>query len=271
MYIKICGITKPEQGKAIASQGADGLGFICVKKSPRYVQPEQIKAIVTELDQLDRSLITNDQGNQDHQAQDLGLTKIEDRQDLKLLNISRNIPKSQPRRKRCDRIGVFLNAPLSEIYETVTHTGLNIVQLHGKETPQFCQELRSKLEIINPAIKLIKAAPIKTAQDLEAIDRYAEIVDILLLDAYDPKLAGGTGKTINWQLLTNFRPNCDWWLAGGLAPENIAEALTILSSAHPAGVDVSSGVERSPGDKDLDRVAQLIKLVRQLRHQESQL
>jgi phosphoribosylanthranilate isomerase len=260
MYIKICGITKPEQGTAIAQAGANGLGFICVQKSPRYVEPEQIKAIVMALDQLDRNSMISDRGDQ-LQQQDQSLDLPAFQQDL--ATDRRSSQTVQSIRKKCDRIGVFLNAALTEIYATVTHAGLNMVQLHGQETPEFCQELRSKLEAVNPDIKLIKALNIRSSQDLETSDRYAEVVDILLLDAYDPKLAGGTGKTINWQLLAYFQPRCDWWLAGGLAPENITEALSLTN---PAGVDVSSGVERSPGNKDLDRVAQLIQLVRQYRH-----
>ncbi|AFY71081.1 phosphoribosylanthranilate isomerase [Thalassoporum mexicanum PCC 7367] len=246
-YIKICGITKPAQATAIARAGANGLGFICVKKSPRYVEPERIREIVNHLDR-DVALNNNQQSNNSTDAS---------------LQRSESSYESHDRQAQApypDRIGVFLDASLAEIYTTVVTGSLNIVQLHGHESPQFCQELRQKLAAIDVKIKLIKALNIKSAADLAVSDRYAEVVDILLLDAYDPKLAGGTGKTIDWQLLANFHPGCDWWLAGGLAPENI---LTAIELTNPDGVDVSSGVERSPGDKDLTRVAQLIKLVRQ--------
>jgi phosphoribosylanthranilate isomerase len=72
-------------------------------------------------------------------------------------------------------------------------------------------------------------------------------------------MLGGTGKTLDWVTLRQFRPDCPWLLAGGLTPDNILEA---LSGLQPNGVDLSSGVERSPGDKDLDKVAQLFEQVR---------
>jgi phosphoribosylanthranilate isomerase len=81
-------------------------------------------------------------------------------------------------------------------------------------------------------------------------------VDTLLLDAYHPQLLGGTGKTLNWETLQNFCPSIPWFLAGGLTPENVLDA---LSQLQPSGIDLSSGVERAPGDKDLDKVAQLFE------------
>jgi phosphoribosylanthranilate isomerase len=87
-------------------------------------------------------------------------------------------------------------------------------------------------------------------------------VDTLLLDAYHPQLLGGTGTTLDWTTLQEFRPNSPWLLAGGLTPDNILEA---LKRSQPNGIDLSSGVERSPGDKDLDKVALLFEKVQSLR------
>ncbi len=70
-------------------------------------------------------------------------------------------------------------------------------------------------------------------------------------------MEGGTGKTINWQMLQNFQPKCPWWLAGGLCPENVATAIAQVAAD---GFDVSSGVEHSAGDKDLERVAQFLAI-----------
>ncbi|MGA1626177.1 MAG: phosphoribosylanthranilate isomerase, partial [Prochlorothrix sp.] len=83
----------------------------------------------------------------------------------------------------------------------------------------------------------------------------------LLLDAYHPQQLGGTGETLDWDMLRQFQPAVPWFLAGGLRPDNVTEALGLVQSQ---GVDVSSGVERSPGDKDLDRVAAFIEAVRML-------
>ena len=203
MRIKICGITKPEQGQKIAQIGATALGFICVERSPRYVTPSQIKEII-------------------HQ-----------------LSIA------------IDTIGVFANAQLSEIEQIVTETGLSGVQLHGSESREFCQQLR---QILPNDLEIIKAFRIKTPESLAETEFYTDYVDTLLLDAYHPQMLGGTGQTLNWQDLQQFSPSLPWMLAGGLNPDNILDALTQLT---PDGVDLSSGVEKSPGDKDLDLVVKL--------------
>lgn len=208
MRVKICGITKPEQGQAIAQKGATALGFVCVAASPRYVTPNQIGLIV---DSLTISM---------------------------------------------DTIGVFANASVEDICATVAQARLNGIQLHGSESPGFCRQLRQCL----PEIELIKALRVKTPEDLQLGDRYVSCVDTLLLDAYHPQMLGGTGKTLDWETLAEFNPPLPWFLAGGLTPENIGEALKRL---HPDGIDLSSGVERSPGDKDLDKVALLFQQIAQ--------
>ena len=205
MRIKICGITKPEQGKAIADLGATTLGFICVKRSPRYVTPQQI-----------------------------GL-------------ISEYLPNN------VERIGVFADHNLEEIVNIATTTNLTGIQLHGAETPQFCHSLK---QLLPPQIESIKALRVKNTDSIHDARTYYNSVDTLLLDAYHPQMLGGTGKTLNWQDLFDFNPPLPWLLAGGLTPDNIREALEQLQ---PHGIDLSSGVERSPGDKDLDKVAKLFQ------------
>lgn len=204
MRVKICGITQPAQGKAIAQLGATALGFICVPSSPRYVTPTQIRAVIAQL----------------------------------LIPV--------------DCIGVFANATVEEICQIVTDTHLSAVQLHGNESLDFCQKIRQLL----PEVEILKALRIKTPECLNQVNTYTNCVDTILLDAYHPQLLGGTGTTLNWKSLQQFRPNCPWFLAGGLTPDNILQALTGLQ---PNGVDLSSGVERSPGDKDLEKVAQLFE------------
>jgi phosphoribosylanthranilate isomerase len=209
MRVKICGITKPEQGQAIAHLGATALGFICVQASPRYVTPGQIQAVVEQL-----------------------LVQV-------------------------DRIGVFANATVEEICQIVANTNLSAVQLHGNESPEFCEKLRQSL----PEVEILKALRVKTTECLDQAVTYGSYVDTLLLDAYHPQLLGGTGKTLDWKTLQQFNPKCPWFLAGGLTPDNVLDALTKLQ---PHGIDLSSGVERSPGDKDLDKVAQLFEKVKSL-------
>lgn len=208
MRVKICGITKLEQGNAIAQMGATALGFICVPSSPRYVSPGEISVAIQGLSQ------------------------------------------------QVDCIGVFANTTVAEICQTVTATGLSGVQLHGNESPEFCQQLRQSL----PEIEIIKALRVRTTECLTNSEIYANSVDMLLLDAYHPTQLGGTGKTLDWTTLQEYKPCLPWLLAGGLTPDNIVDALSLLQ---PDGIDLSSGVERSPGDKDLDKVAQLFTKLRQ--------
>lgn len=151
-----------------------------------------------------------------------------------------------------DRIGVFVNATLEQISYTVTLGHLTGIQLHGDEDPSFCQTLRQHL----PQIELIKAFRVRTPETLNQIPTYQTCVDTLLLDAYHPHQLGGTGQTLNWQDLKSFTPPLPWFLAGGLTPDNIHRALQQLS---PQGIDLSSGVERQPGDKDLEKVRRLFQ------------
>jgi phosphoribosylanthranilate isomerase len=219
LRVKICGITKPEQGQAIAQLGATALGFICVPKTPRYVTPEQIAAIVAELP------IFGETGQRE---------------------IGQPI---------CDRIGVFVDEDLAVICQTVAVGNLTGVQLHGSETPEFCDRLRAAL----PSIEILKALRIRSTEALALAQHYQTHVDTLLLDAYHPSLAGGTGNTLDWRSLQTFQPQCPWLLAGGLTPDNI---LTALSQLHPSGIDLSSGVEQSPGNKNLEQVARLFAQLR---------
>ena len=155
-----------------------------------------------------------------------------------------------------DKVGVFAAHSLTEIVSVVNQADLTAIQLHGAESPEFCAQLR---QVISHDIELIKAFRIKTAASLQDTAAYVDQVDTLLLDAYHPQLLGGTGKTIDWQHLEQFKPALPWMLAGGLTPDNVVDALSRLN---PDGIDLSSGVERSPGDKDLAKVAQLFQALK---------
>jgi phosphoribosylanthranilate isomerase len=213
MRIKICGITKPDQGRAIAQMGASALGFMCVPQSPRFISPVQIRQIVEQLPQTAAY-------------------------------------------SSLDRVGVFVNTTAAEIADTVAIARLNAVQLHGNESPQFCRALKAML----PTVKLIKAVRVRDPETLTQTEAYIGAIDALLLDAYlanaTPGQYGGTGKKIDWTLIQQFRPACPWLLAGGLTPDNI---LVALDQSRPDGIDLSSGVERSPGDKDLAAIERLFK------------
>jgi phosphoribosylanthranilate isomerase len=156
---------------------------------------------------------------------------------------------------KVDKIGVFANSTVDQISQIVLASGLTGIQLHGDESPDFCYQLRQVL----PEQEMIKAIRIRSWENLRQTDNYLGYVDSLLLDAYHPQQLGGTGQTLDWQLLRDFHPNLPWFLAGGLTPNNV---LAALSQIDPDGIDLSSGVERSPGNKDLAQVALLLKRVR---------
>ncbi|MEH1850717.1 MAG: phosphoribosylanthranilate isomerase [Nostoc sp.] len=156
-----------------------------------------------------------------------------------------------------DTIGVFANASISEIIQIVLDSGLTGVQLHGDESANFCDQVRQAL----PNVEIIKALRIRSLEHLETATNYIKYVDALLLDAYHPQQMGGTGKTLDWTMLEQFSPSCPWFLAGGLTADNIVEA---LNQVNPSGIDLSSSVERTPGDKDLDKVALLFQSLKNI-------
>jgi phosphoribosylanthranilate isomerase len=156
------------------------------------------------------------------------------------------------------KIGVFMNADLNGLKDFVTATGLTAIQLHGGEEQDYCKELRDLL----PEIEIIKAFRIRRLDDLEWAETFAEAADWFLLDAYHPDMGGGTGKTLDWAGLDRFRPSKPWFLAGGLNPGNICEAMALTN---PNGIDLSSGVEKRPGDKDLGAVVNLFERLEERR------
>jgi phosphoribosylanthranilate isomerase len=131
--------------------------------------------------------------------------------------------------------------------------GHDILQLHGQESAERCQELRQSL-----GIKVWKALRLRDCNDLNRAALYAHHVDGLLLDAWAPDQLGGTGQRLPLAWLQGFKPEVPWWLAGGVASQALPE---ILSQVRPDGLDVSSAVEKSPGDKDLEGVAKLVRAV----------
>jgi phosphoribosylanthranilate isomerase len=148
-------------------------------------------------------------------------------------------------------VGVFVDAEFEEIEEYL-NAGIKIIQLHGHETPEFAAKLSKKAEVW-------KALRPKTIEELkEALDYPA---DKFLLDTYSPKAKGGTGELGDWNIaiwaVENFRKPII--LAGGLNPGNIAEA---IQQVKPFGVDLSSGVEISPGIKDHELISQLIQEIK---------
>lgn len=143
-------------------------------------------------------------------------------------------------RRRCEVAGVFVNASLDEIARAATDEGLTLVQLHGDEGPAFCREVARRT-----GARVIKAFRVRSPATIQAAEAYR--VDYHLMDAYRPGAPGGTGGGFDWELLAGRRSKVPLILAGGLTPDNVAEA---IGAVNPWGVDVASGVEAAPGRKD---------------------
>lgn len=144
-------------------------------------------------------------------------------------------------KRRAEAVGVFVNATLDEVVGAADAAELTIVQLHGDEGPAFCAEAARRT-----GCKVIKAMRVRSGADIQALSAYH--TDFHLLDSYVPGIVGGTGESFEWGLATQRRrPAPPLILSGGLTPENVGDA---IAAVHPYAVDVSSGVERAPGQKD---------------------
>jgi len=147
------------------------------------------------------------------------------------------------------RVGLFVNAPEDLVTRAIGECGLTMLQFHGDEPPEFCVQF---------GLMSMKAFRIRDAESLEELPQFS--TDAYLLDAYSPEARGGTGKKFNWDLAVEAQKfGKPIFLAGGLTPENVADA---VRKVHPFGVDVSSGVESSPGKKDHTKVRAFIQAVR---------
>ena len=147
------------------------------------------------------------------------------------------------------RIGVFVDTPPEDVREIADEVGLHAVQLHGSEP---ASEAPRYGRPIIPAVK------IRSEEDIERINALPERT--LLVDAYKKGLHGGTGQTFNWKWLHGITEKKRIILAGGLNPENVADA---IRTVHPYAVDVASGVESSPGRKDPELVERFVSAVRE--------
>ncbi|BAC88695.1 phosphoribosylanthranilate isomerase [Gloeobacter violaceus] len=152
------------------------------------------------------------------------------------------------------KVGVFVDAPVEAMRAAVEAGELQGVQLHGEESPETCAHLARTL----PGILRIKALRVREPADLEKIALYVDAIEAVLLDAWHPTQAGGTGRTLDWKALQGFCPALPWMLSGGLRADNLAQALDILT---PDAVDLSSGVENGvPGQKDLSKITQILHI-----------
>ncbi len=188
-----------------AGAGADFVGFVQYRQSPRYIEPTKVRDIIEWL----------------HGP----------------------VP-----------VGVFVDAPVHLVQEVSDVAGFQLVQLHGSESPDYCDEIGL------PVIKSFALQPNESASELgKRMTPYIGVVDYALVDTYAPKAHGGTGQLNRFDELRTVRYPLPLLVAGGLTPENVG---TIVEALTPFGVDVSSGVEEAPGVKDYDKIDAFMGMVK---------
>lgn len=152
------------------------------------------------------------------------------------------------------KVGVFLDQPLDDVNRIAKETGLDLVQLHGNESVEYCQLVEK------PIIKVIHVGENTTADDLKTkAALYSEVADYLLFDTKVNGQWGGSGQTFDWSLLKDAARGKPFFLAGGISPEN---ALDAIEATHPFAIDVNSGVEEKPGLKDFEKIGDLMDKVK---------
>ena len=199
--VKICGITNLEDARVAVEAGADALGFLFYRKSPRYVEWKVVKQIITELP-----------------------------------------PFILP-------VGIFVNEEAKSVRDLMDDCGLGLAQLHGDETPAFCESLG------RPVLRGIR---LRDRGSFFALAEWKGRIGVrgFVVDAFSDSAYGGTGQTADWNLAAEAAKAAPILLAGGLTSENVEEAIRTVA---PYGVDVSSGVEASPGKKDPAKVQAFIR------------
>lgn len=198
--VKICGTTSLKDALLAIEGGADAVGFIFYKESPRNITPKEVKEIVAQLPPF------------------------------------------------VETVGVFVNESSDKVNRIAEQCRLTAVQLHGDESPAFCRRIKRRV---------VKAVRVKDAESLKGMSDY--VVSGFLLDAYNEGSRGGTGQIFDWNLALRAKKQGPIILAGGLNPYNV---YTAIHRVRPYGVDVCSGVEKSPGTKDQEKINEFIKAVR---------
>jgi phosphoribosylanthranilate isomerase len=199
--VKICGITNLEDALLATELGADALGFIFYRKSPRYVAPAAAREIIAQLPPFVGS------------------------------------------------VGVFVDEGAQEVRELAAQVGLDWIQVHGQESPDYCRRLGRRV---------IKGFRIKDENSLKDLEPFQGAVQAFLLDTYKKGQVGGTGETFDWELARRAGQYGKIVLAGGLTPDNVAQAIQV---AQPQAVDTASGTEASPGKKDPEKLRAFFEAV----------
>jgi phosphoribosylanthranilate isomerase len=195
--VKVCGMTNLKDALVAVEEGADAVGFIFYKKSPRSVTMKLVREIILELPPF------------------------------------------------VDMVGVFVDETAEQINKIADNCNLDLIQLHGNESPTFCKRIRRRV---------VKAFRVKDMQSVKKLSSYQ--VSGFLLDTFSENLHGGTGKVFDWNLALPAKKIGPVIMAGGLTPNNVQQA---IRQVRPYGVDVCSGVESEPGIKDHKKIQAFLK------------
>ncbi len=155
------------------------------------------------------------------------------------------------------KVALVVNASDAALDALLARVPLDMLQLHGTETPERVAEIKDRF-----GLPVMKAVGVADESDLPALAEYGHVADQLLVDAKPPKdadLPGGNGLAFDWRLIAGRRWGVPWMLAGGLTPDNVGEAITLTGATQ---VDVSSGVESAPGVKSAERISAFVEAAR---------
>ena len=241
--VKICGITNLEDALAAVEAGADMIGFVFYPPSPRYVKPERVRDIV----RLTRRSCRNPNASfgRTPNARPGAGTRIQG-------SARWDSGSGSP----TQFVGVFVNERTERVREIMDECELDLVQFHGTEPPEMVKEFSPSCY---QAIR-----PVDASNASVLLERYREAlngnVPAFIVDAFTPTLFGGSGERSDWTIAHTIGLEFPILLAGGLTPENVNQA---VAQVKPWGVDVSSGVERSPGLKDHAKVKRFIENVKE--------
>jgi phosphoribosylanthranilate isomerase len=154
------------------------------------------------------------------------------------------------------KVGVFVDEAPEKVLETVQNWNLDVVQLHGNESSEYCQQIQDS------GITVFKAFSVDDQFDFEILNAYSGVCDYFLFDTKG-QLPGGTGKKFNWQLLENYKGDVPFFLSGGIDSDDI-DAITQFIHQQLFGIDINSGFEISPALKDVEKVRSFISRIRKL-------
>jgi phosphoribosylanthranilate isomerase len=153
------------------------------------------------------------------------------------------------------KVGVFVNELPEKVIETCKRLDIQVAQLHGSESPEFCRQIKSS------GLTVFKAFSVDYSFDFAQLSGYVDVCDYFLFDTKG-HLPGGTGQKFNWELLKNYKDSVPFFLSGGIGPDDL-EAIRNFEHPRWRGIDINSGFETAPALKDVEKVRNFIENIRQ--------